>query len=282
MTQQVPNPTIARGVHIGAPLNTVYSGSPQTTGSLVAVAPPPVMPTPGTARRQRVFGLVPAQAGGLHPLVAREKPRVAVDAKQISQTRALLRRADAEQRAAETAWIATAPNGGPGDPEKLKLARESIDKAAMLRRTLAEMEAAASSRPIAVTLATVREPSEVAEEIAKGETSYVCLHDGCKGQRWADESALRRAHPTHADMQRAQQCHVFAILCEAPLDPLDPDGEKVGYVAPVGRDGTTIAARAAEAVDDKAGLEEEVSTLRTELAEMRAMLAEALTAKKPK
>jgi hypothetical protein len=211
----------------------------------------------------------------MHPLVMREKPKRVVHPSEVSKARAALRRAEAEQHAAESAWVATAPSGGGGDAEKLRVAREALDRTAVLRRALVELEAAATSRPIAVVLATVREPSEVAEEIGKGSTSYVCLHDGCKGHRWEDESALRRAHPTHAEMTRAQQCHVFAILCDAPLDPLDPDGEQVGYVAPVGRDGTTIA-RAAEMVDEATVMTaEEGNVLRAELAELRAMLAEA-------
>jgi hypothetical protein len=260
--QQIPDMSIARGSPLGPPPGAIYSGIPQSIGALVAVAPPPVMPSPQAGRRARVAGLVPAQAGGMHPLVMREKPKRVVHPSEVSKARAALRRAEAEQHAAESAWVATAPSGGGGDAEKLRVAREALDRTAVLRRALVELEAAATSRPIAVVLATVREPSEVAEE-------------GCKGHRWEDESALRRAHPTHAEMTRAQQCHVFAILCDAPLDPLDPDGEQVGYVAPVGRDGTTIA-RAAEMVDEATVMTaEEGNVLRAELAELRAMLAEA-------
>lgn len=280
MTQNVPDMTIARGSGIGPPAGTLYSGSPQTVGSLVAVAPPPVMPQPGTGRRQRVVGLVPAQAGSLHPLVQRERPKVKIDPKEISRTRASVRRAELEQQAAEQAWVLTAPNGGAGDPEKLRLAREALDRTAMLKRTLAEMEAAATNRPLKVTLATVREPAEVAGELATGETRYVCLHDGCKGKAWPDEGTLRQAHPTHNEMVRAQQCHVFAILCDAPLDPLDPEGERVGYVAPIGKDGTTVQQRIAEQDEEPSVSAEEVSTLRAELAEMKAIVAELLAKKK--
>lgn len=290
MNQNVPDMQIATGTRATAlPPGTILSGTPQTTGPLVAVAPPPIMPTPGP-KRQRVVGLVPVAPGSQHPLITREKPRTRIDPKEISKTRAAIRRAEADQRAAETAWVATAPSGGPGDPEKLKVANEALTRTAMLKRALAEMEAAASNRPVAVTLATVREPSEVADELARGEAKYVCLHDGCRGREWVSEGDLRAAHPTHAEMMRAQQCHVFAILCDAPLDPLDPDGEKIGYVAPVGRDGTTVARAVEQATEEPAASAEEVqelraenATLRSEVAEIKAMLAEALAGiKKPK
>lgn len=281
MSMQVPEMTIARGVGLGPPPNAVYTGSPQPVGSLVALPPPPVLPTPGANRRQKTWGLIPAQAGGMHPLIVREKARVDLDPRRLSETRAALRRAEADQRIAESAWAFTAPHGGVGDAEKLKVAKDAVDRTAMLKRTLAEMEAAASSRPLRVSLAVVREPSEVADEIAKGETSYVCLHDGCKGQKWTDEASLRRAHPTHQEMQRSQQCHVFALLCEGPIDPLDPDGEQIGYVAPVGRDGTTVA-RAVEQHDAHASTADEMVALRAELAEMKALVADLAAKKRDK
>jgi hypothetical protein len=271
---------IATGTRATAlPPGTILSGTPQTTGPLVAVAPPPVMPTPGP-KRQRVVGLVPVAPGSQHPLIMREKPRARIDPKEISKTRASIRRAEAEQRAAENAWVVTAPNGGAGDPEKLRLANEALTRTAMLKRTLAEMEAAASNRPIAVTLATVREPAEVADELAQGEAKYVCLHDGCRGREWASEGDLRAAHPTHAEMMRAQQCHVFAILCDAPLDPLDPDGEKIGYVAPVGRDGTTVARAVEQATEEPSVSAERVADLEAMVAALQAQLAELVAKKK--
>jgi hypothetical protein len=53
----------------------------------------------------------------------------------------------------------------------------------------------------------------------------------------------------------------------------------VGYVAPVGRDGTTIARAMAQAEEPLTATAEEVSTLRAELAELKALLAEALAKK---
>ncbi len=86
---------------------------------------------------------------------------------------------------------------------------------------------------------------------------------------------LRWAHPTNAEMVRAQQCHVFALLCEAPIDPLDPEGERVGYVAPVGKDGTTVALAVAAATDDDER-DEKIAGLEAMVTEMRAAL-DALT-----
>ncbi len=148
------------------------------------------------------------------------------------------------------------------------------------KEDLAEMEATSASRPLSVVMATVREPSEVSTEIANGDTHYVCLHDGCKRDAWPDEASMRRAHPTDSEMRQKQQCHVYVLRCDAPLDPLDPDGERIGYVAPVGSDGTTVARAVAVAEEAEQSVSaEEVRDLKAELVEMRAELAEMRKAK---
>lgn len=83
---------------------------------------------------------------------------------------------------------------------------------------------------------------------------------------------MRRAHPTAAEMERKQACHVFVLKCDAPLDPLDPDGPKVGFVAPIGRDGSTVkgVVAEAEAADER---DVEIATLRDELAALKALVA---------
>jgi hypothetical protein len=169
------------------------------------------------------------------------------------------------------------PTSAPGEEYKIALlaARDANDLVAALTRKLGELDASSAARPLSVVTAIVREPAEVADEIAHSETRYKCLHDGCKSESWADEAAMRRAHPTDAEMKRAQQCHVFVLMCEAPLDPLDPDGEIIGYVAPVGSDGTTVKTAVAQ-VEEDAGFaaSEDVDALKRELAEMRAEMAE--------
>lgn len=268
----VPDMSIARTGLGPPPGHITYQGGP-----LVAVAPPPQMPTPERGKRQRVFGLVPAAPGAMFSLVRREVPKDTPTPKDISRARALLRTAEAQQRAAEATWAATATAGGQGDATKLREASAAGERAAMAKRTLAEMEALGAGRPIRVEMATVREPAEVADRLADAPPAYVCMHDGCRGKRWESEDALRRAHPTHQDMMRAQQAHVFAVLCDAPLDPLDADGERVGYVAPKGSDGTTLARAVEDAAEDDRA-EAKIASLEAQLAEMRAMI-EALTKK---
>ncbi len=284
MSTNVPEMSIARGASLGAPSGTVYSGAP--IGSLDVRTPPP-QHQPGMAasgaRRQRALGLIPVQPGGMHPMITRGPTKVHVSAAEVSKTRADLRRARSAVAAAEAAFISTAPAQGsaPSDAHKdatLK-ARDANALVAALVRKLAEMEAASVSRPLRIVLATVREPAEVAAELASHETAYVCLHDGCRGDRWADEAAMRRAHPTDAEMKQRQQCHVFALLCDAPLDPLDPEGERIGYVAPVGSDGTTVRAAVAQA-EDGDERDEKIAALETALAEVRGLL-DGLTKGKP-
>lgn len=270
-TMNVPDMSVSRG-GLAPPGNITYSGAP-----LMAVTPPPQMPLPERGKKQRVFGLVPAQAGAQFSLVRKDTPKDAPTPKDIIRARALLRTAEAQQWAAEAAWAATTVQNAKGDPSRLQEASAAGERAAMAKRTLAEMEALSTGRPIRVEKAIVREPAEVADRLADAAPAYVCMHDGCRGKVWDSEGALRMGHPTHNDMVRAQACHVFAVLCDAPLDPEDPHGERVGYVAPKGRDGTTIAA-AVETMREDDRVDERVKSLETQLAEMRAMV-ESLTKK---
>jgi hypothetical protein len=280
MNTHVPEPHVAASG--GLPQGLAYSGGPTEgpVGALHAVAPTPQIATPGRSK-QRVFGLVPAAPGSVHPMIVREA-RARIDPADVSKTRAALRAAQAQERVREGALIAAAGVnlGGMGTPAGVaagKALQEVHDLAAALQRKLSEMTLMSTSRPISVTLAPVREPAEVQDAIRDVETRVVCMHDGCKAERWPDEASMRRAHPTDNEMKRAQQCHVFAVLCDSPLDPLDPDGERIGYVAPRGSDGTTIqtvieAAPVASA-DRVAELEETVRALMAQMAEMARGLA---------
>jgi len=286
----VPDIAIASNNHgLGLPPGTIFQGTaPAPTNGLVAVAPPPnTAPTRDPSRRV-VRGLVPAPAGSLHSLIVREAPRVKVNPADVSKTKAAIRQAERNQSAAETAWAATTTGTNPqGDKDKLLAARDAADVVAKHRARLVELEASAASRPIRVQQVTVREPSEVPDALASGETAYVCLHDGCKHERWASEADMRRAHPSAGEMARLQQTHVYVLLSEAPLDPLDPDGEKVGYIACIGRDGTTVqqAIQRAEegegaSAEDVEAIRDENAAMRVEVAELRAMMAEFLAAQK--
>jgi hypothetical protein len=281
----VPDMSISSNAHgLGLPPGVVYQGSaPASPNAFVAVAPPPQTTATRDPNRRRVLGLVPAVAGSLHPLIVREAPRVKVNPAEVSRTKAAIRRAEKDQAAAEAVWAATTGAQNPhGDREKLLAARDAADVAARLRARLAELESSASSRPIRVQTVTVREPSEVPDALASGESAYVCMHDGCRHERYESEEALRRHHPSATEMARLQQTHVYALLSEAPLDPLDPDGEKVGYIACIGRDGTTVQKAIADAKEGD-GFAEDVDALRAEnvsltdrLAKLEAAIADMI------
>ncbi len=276
----IPNPTTT-GARGGFPSlgDAAYSGSPNLTGATFAARPPPpAQGSPGMrgSASRRVVGLVPAQAGADFPLVLRAPAKVRVDPREVSQTRADLRRAQQKARGTEAALLAAAGadlrnTSSPAYVEALTASRDANDLVAALTRKLADLEASSVSRPIRVTLARVREPAEVADVIG-GDGVYVCMHDGCKTQRWNDEASMRRAHPSDAEMSRTQTCHPFAVLCESPLDPLDPEGEIVGLVATVGRDGTTIAHVRAVG-EEQAERADDVEDLRAQNAEQGERLA---------
>lgn len=283
----VPDMHIASGApafasHPGSGVS--LSSAADTHPLFTAIAPPPQTQNDRSGRRQRVFGLVPAAAGTNHPIITKEAPRVRINPADVSKTRADLRRAQANARAMESALTATVTASSPGgDNGALLKARDANDTVAALTRKLADMEANNAARPIRVSLCGVREPSEVADALSSGETAYVCMHEGCRGQAWPDESALRRAHPTHTDMARAMQTHVYALVSEAPIDPLDPEGERIGYIAPVGRDGTKVerlAAAAVEADEIETARDAEVASLRAQLAALAATVEKLTGAKK--
>ncbi len=273
----IPNPTnhAARGFALD---NIIHGADPRE--STFAVRPPPE-PTPGRSGtvQRRVTGLRPAQAGASFALVLRGPTKAKIDPRDVSRLRADKRTAE---RAAQKAQGALLEAAGPGLRDQdspayrsaLAAAQGANDLVVAIVGRLAEMEAASAARPIRVHTAMVREPAEVADVIG-GDGVYVCLHDSCRGQRWEDEPSMRRSHPTDPELTRLQQCHAFAILCEAPLDPLDPEGEIVGLVAVVGRDGTTIA-QVRGASEEQAERGEDVEDLRAQIADLRAMI-ESLT-----
>lgn len=271
----VPDMAVSRGA---SPLRSP-GGLTSALGSqagFVAITPP-VQPQQ-SAGRKRVFGLVPAQAGSSHPLLLREKPKEQIKPGEISRVRVELRQAKAAQGTTESAYVEASIAKAHDVEARLKAANDAISRVAILQRRLLEIETAPTGRPIQVVMARVHEPVEVGDALADTESPpvYVCLHDGCRGRQWADESSLRAAHPTHMEMQRSQQCHVFALLSEAPADRLDPDGEKIGYIAPVGRDGTTIQHAKAHASEGPAASASDVETLIQHISEQDKRIADLM------
>lgn len=280
----VPDMSIAPSM--GALGNPAFMGSSYAPPGFVAVAPPPAQPNPGTrTQSKRVLGLMPAQVGALFALIVRDAPREHVKPADVSRARAELRRAERDRAVAEATWVNTAAKDptGQGDRDALAAARDAIDREAMMRRRLGELESAATHKATQVRMARVVDPSEVPDALANPDNPprYVCMHDGCRHERYDSEQELRRAHPSHSEMQRAQQSHVFALYSDAPLDPLDPDGPTVGYIAPIGRDGSTIerAVMSADANAHDDDRDARIAELEAKLADMHAMI-EGLSKKK--
>ena len=276
MSTHVPDMSIAPGgIHsLG---NTAFTGAPIQQQGFVTVAPQ-IAPRTGAPQRKQL-GLLPAVVGALFPLIVRDQPRGRVKPEDVSRARAEVRRAERDRVASEALWMqsATRDATGQGDKDALLAARDAVDRVAMHKRKLAELETAAMHKATQVRLSRVVDPSEVPDALANPDaaTYYVCMHDGCRNERWASEAEMRRAHPTLTEMQRAQQAHVYALLSDAPMDPLDPEGPTVGYVAPIGRDGSTVerAIQNADAVSHADERDERIAMLEAKLAELSEMVA---------
>jgi len=65
---------------------------------------------------------------------------------------------------------------------------------------------------------------------------------------------------------------VFALYSDAPMDPADPEGEKVGLIAAIGTDGATVGTVSAQASAEPIATAAEVDELRAQIAALRAQL----------
>jgi hypothetical protein len=276
-------PQVANG-GLAPPPGVVYQGEAASFGGDVftAVAPVAQQQTQAGSKRQRVLGLVPAVAGSMHPMIVRET-RTPVSRNEIAALKATIRKADREKTAAEAAWMTTCtPQNTKGDEGMLLKARDAADVLARHRARLAEIEAHASHRAIKTVIVPTREPSEVPHVLASGETHYVCLHEKCRTKRFAHEGELRTDDEHNLrKMVNAQETHVFALYSEEPFDPLDAEGERCGYIAPVGSDGTKVARADAPDGDDAgadvAELKAENLALTERLAKLEALMANMAT-----
>ncbi len=229
-------------------------------------------------RKKRALGLVPAKGGAQFPILLRSTPKVPITMQEVSLIRAELRRSDAAVRRIESELTEAIVTHGAGSDQtraKQREWEETTNRAGVMRRKLADAETGMQGRPEAVHLATVREPHEVADALANTEQPpfLVCMHEGerCKGKRWTTEVDMRRDHGPPAELVRRGECHVYAYVSETPLDVLDPDGPKVGYIAPVGTDGTVVRQLAAE--PDAVDMSDDVDELRARLDALTAELA---------
>lgn len=287
MTTHVPDATIARSNPRASNGGTFLSSEavPRIAPSFTAVPPP--QQTGDTrdrdGRKARRVGLIPAQAGASFPLVIRDRPTERVSPKRLAELRGEQRRAEANVRRAEalvTSYPAGAAAAGDEKAQRAIVAFQDAERVlGAFRRQIVEAEASSVGRPTAVHTAVVREPAEFPEALSDTESPpvVVCLHDGCKGQRWDTEADMRRAHPTNAEMQRQQQAHVWVYLSNAPVMIDDADGEKIGYIAPIGRDGTTVAQTVGAAEEaDESDVEVRLEAQDKRIADLMA-LVESLT-----
>jgi hypothetical protein len=242
----VPDARIGSSLRAGAELQ---STAPRPT-AFHAVPPAPVMPESGR-RRERRFGLIPMVSGSQHPIIVREKPKEKLDKRTVARE---LRAARARQQTAESAYTTAVTTGDSGASAKLKDAQLACDAVAILQRKMLECEA---GKPISVHTSAAHDPSEVPDALGNEEypPSYVCTHEGCNGRSWDTEANMRADHPSDAEMTRRQTTHVWGLRSDAPVDPLDPDGEIVGYIAPIAKNGTRIETVAQEMHDESSANE---------------------------
>jgi len=250
-----------------------------------AVSPTQTQMTPEgrDGRKQRRLGLMPAQAGYNFPMIVREAPAEKMTAKELGQLRAELRKADSATKRIEAELTdAVVNHGNHSDQARAKQTAwdSSVARANIFRRRVADAEQGQNGRPKSVVQATVHEPQTVQDAVANADfpPRLICFHEDCKGREWGTESAMRMAHRPHAEMVQKREAHVYVYLSDAPADPADPEGPRIGYIAPIGRDGTTVQTTAAPA-EEYSGVEERMAAQDARIAELTAAL-ENLT-KKP-
>jgi len=85
----------------------------------------------------------------------------------------------------------------------------------------------AAGKPTQQIYATARNPANHLD----AKTVAVCLSPICSGKAWENERAMRLDHPAPAEMDRAQQVHVFALWSNDPADPKDKNSGALGLIA---------------------------------------------------
>jgi len=276
MSNDIGNPHIARSGALN-PAGAAYIGAPAALAGNLAVVPPqaqPGMRTEGSTRRRT--GLMPAVARAKFPVIIRDNPGKRVDPRKLAELRATVRRLEIAEKLAAIPWVESTQRGTvPAGDEKLRVAyQQAVDILGAARRELSAAEESARGKPTQVRLTEAREPSAVAHAFDPGYDAprFRCLHDRCQGDEWASEGDMRRAHPSASEMDRDGQAHVFALYSDAPMDPADPEGEKVGLIAAIGTDGATVGTVSAQASAEPTATAADVDELRAELKALRAQL----------
>ena len=266
---------IARGGALN-PAGAAYIGAPAALAGNLAVVPPqaqPGMRTEGATRRRT--GLMPAVARAKFPVIIRDNPGKRIDPRKLAELRATVRRLEIAEKLAAIPWVESTQRGTvPAGDEKLRVAyQQAVDILGAARRELSAAEESARGKPTQVRLTEAREPSAVAHAFDGYDAPrYRCLHDRCQGDEWASEGDMRRAHPSASEMDRDGQAHVFALYSDAPMDPADPEGERVGLIAAIGTDGATVGTVSAQASAEPIATAAEVDELRAQIAALRAQL----------
>ena len=66
---------------------------------------------------------------------------------------------------------------------------------------------------------------------------WICTHEKCRGQEWADARMLQVDHDPK-DLDRKQEAHVYGLWSKVAIDPDAPVVGVLGLIAPFSSDGT--------------------------------------------
>lgn len=196
-------------------------------------------------------GLLPMRVGANYAITIK---RPAMDRSEAQKKLAQLQRAlrKAQQIEAEAKESVTNIVGGDIPREKIEAYTKAANDRAAIGRLYDQTARAAGRNPHEVAVCTAQDPVLMADAfVGDAVPVWICTHERCRGQEWADHRALVADHPA-ADLVRKGEAHVYGLWSKAPIDAEAPVAGVLGLIAPFSADGTPvlkIAAAFADAAD---------------------------------
>lgn len=218
-------------------------------------AAPRDMPGP---KRPRT-GLLPMRVARMYaitvtrPQIPREEAR-----SKLALTQRALRAAMQREAEARRAVTDIAPSGSIA-PDLVSAYTRAANERAALSELYATTARAAGRDPHEIVCCLAQDPTLCGEAFADPSHPpvWICTHERCKGQRWADPQSMIADHDPK-ELARKAEAHVYGLWSDVPIDPEAPVVGVLGLIAPTSADGTPVMRIAAAFAEE---LEEDESRI---------------------